>query len=79
MLADRLALLPAPDVAQALKPMAKEDDDLVDVFIHHLQEAMWQMPVCYARNPLCSRASPRRRSARPASHASFRKGREAAA
>jgi L-aspartate oxidase len=41
MLADRLALLPAPDVAQALKPMAKEDDDLVDVFIHHLQEAMW--------------------------------------
>ncbi|HEY1159761.1 MAG TPA: L-aspartate oxidase [Terracidiphilus sp.] len=41
MLDDGLPLLSAPEPAAALRPEAREDDYLVDVFIHHLQKAMW--------------------------------------
>jgi len=41
MLADGLPLLPAPETGAQLRPMTREDDALVDVFIHHLQKAMW--------------------------------------
>jgi len=41
MLADALALLPAPDLSAFPRPMAKEEVYLLDVLIHHLQKAMW--------------------------------------
>ncbi len=41
MLNDGLPLLPGAGPAAALRPMAKEDDSLADIFIHHLQKAMW--------------------------------------
>jgi len=41
MLADALPLVEAESSAADLKPMAKADDYLVDVFITHLQRAMW--------------------------------------
>jgi L-aspartate oxidase len=41
MLADALPLPPAAESAAALRPMAKEEDALVDVLIHQLQKTMW--------------------------------------
>jgi L-aspartate oxidase len=41
MLADGLPLLPAPEPDAAQRSMTTGDDDLVNVFIHHLQKAMW--------------------------------------
>jgi L-aspartate oxidase len=41
MLDDGLELRPIPKLGEALKPMAKAEDSLVDVQIAHLQTAMW--------------------------------------
>jgi L-aspartate oxidase len=41
MLADGLPALRAVESAATHRPMAKEDDSLVDVFIYQLQKAMW--------------------------------------
>ena len=41
MLADALPLRSADKPAKALKPLAKREDYLIDVHIHHLQKAMW--------------------------------------
>ncbi len=41
MLADGLPLVAVTEPAAILRPMAREDDALAEVFIHHLQEAMW--------------------------------------
>jgi L-aspartate oxidase len=41
MLTDGLGLLPAPELPAPQKRLAREDDAHADVYIHHLQTAMW--------------------------------------